>query len=145
MWRAKFTDGFVIDELGGEGYIRPFKCVLDKQDLLEVLEIHLDNGDMFAINITKGLFSVTRGDERPLRTLSFYGLPQDYYAQEMLTNIRVVYFVRAHVNTSTSQLTGTQQEIIDFIGLGFQGNDSDGKNYQRYLAIKPNGEFDIRD
>lgn len=141
MWRAYFRDGFVIDEFGENGYERSFQNVLDRHNTLEKLAIHLDNGDVFTVDITKGLFSVNKNDQE---VINFFGLPQDKCAQETLSNVRIIYFRRECVTFTLAKVTGTRIPAVQFTALGFQALDVDGKNVQVYLAIYPSGIFDIR-
>ena len=140
MYRAKFTDNTMFDEYDESGKARMFREVLNKQDELEKLEVHLDNGDIFGIDLTKGLFSVCKDEH----TMYFYGLPQDFQAQHVLENIRVIYFVRGRVDFTFSKLDNIPEQV-EFYALGFQATNTDGKNVQRFLAIQPNGMWDIRD
>jgi len=141
MWRAHFRDGFVIDEFGENGYERSFQNVLDRHNALETLSIHLDNGDIFTVDITKGLFSVNKNGQE---VINFFGLPQDKCAQETLSNVRIIYFVRECVTFNLSQTGAPRAANTQFVALGMQANLPDGKNIKRYIAIYPNGVFDIR-
>ena len=141
MWRAYFRDGFVIDERGENGYERDFSHVLVRHDILEKLSIHLDNGDVFTIDITKGLFSMNKQGQEGI---NFFGLPQDRCAQETLSNVRIIYFVRECITFNPAHVNQRLSAQTQFTALGFQANLCGGKNIKRYLAIYPDSTFDIR-
>lgn len=141
MWRAYFRDGFVVHQYREDGEERGFNHVLDRHDKLEKLTVDLSNGDVFAVDITKGLFTVTKNNQSRIH---FYGLPQDTCAQETLSNVRIIYFSRESVQMALNNIAGSHAAHVHFFALGFQANLSNGKNIQRYLAIYPDGTFDIR-
>ena len=150
MWRAYFQNGFVIDEFsyddtGKVTHERGFNHVLDRHDILEKLSIILDNGDVFTLDITKGLFSVNKKDQG---VVNFFGLPQDKCAQETLSNVRIIYFthetIHMKVRSSLNDIIGVQKPVVQFTALGFQALTPDGRNIQRYLAVYPDGLFDLR-
>lgn len=147
MWRAYFRNDFVVDEFAFDAnhqiiLERSFSHVLDRHDLLEKLSILLDNGDTFTLDITKGLFSVNKNGQG---VLNFFGLSQEKCAHETLSNVRIIYFCRDHVSVGVSRIgTSVSRPTTQFTALGFQANLVSGKNIQRYLAIYPDGTFDIR-
>ena len=141
MWTAYFCNDFIVNQFREDGQERGFNHVLDRHDKLEKLSVRLNNGDTFTIDITKGLFSVVKQNQA---TIYFYGLPQDTCAQEILTNVRIIYFSRENITVGLTNLIGSHAATTEFFALGFQANLPNGKNVQRYVAIYPNGVFDIR-
>lgn len=138
MWRAKFSDGEVLNEFNSKGQEILFGKVLERLNVLESLSIIL--GDkIFTVRMADGKFSSNlNGDEN-----HFFASDVDITA---LTNIRPIYFIRETVQLAVhaNVLFSEGLPTVNFIALGFQANFN-GHNIKRYLAILPNGSFVIRD
>ena len=133
MWVAEFFDKSTLDEYTDFGS-RLFKEVLDKQDQLTKFGIHLDNGDIFSIELTTGKFIVQKIDQG---TIEFYGM------EEALSNVRVIYFQRECVSFGLSEVNKPIAPTTQFTAIGLQGMDKSGHNRQVYLAVRQDGIFTI--
>ena len=141
MWRAKFKNGQVIDEIiqkNGKPEERSFGMVLADLPNLESLSI-VQGTRTFTVRMEDGLFTVNTS-----------GIDQNFYALDSLTtssnkleNIRPIYFIRDLIEFKLG-LTPLLPEIGKpvFTALGFQAN-IDGANIKRYLEIFPDGTYFI--
>jgi len=135
-WHAIFNDGTVLDQFNSQGQERIFKHVLDRLQDLTHLSI-IQNGLEFRVSMSDGLFSIHRGNEQ---WLEFYAVSGDRYH---LDNFRPIYFRREEASlTLNSPISG--KVTVQFEAIGWQAN-LEGKNIKRYLAVKSDGSFTIRD
>ena len=125
QWKATFNDGTSIqsDDLIYHQIKGSFGSLL-------TLSVETSEGVYFELNWKTGQFRVGGGP-------SFYILHID-----KLTDIRPICFSREVVEFKTLQDSDEVGKVLAF-GLGFQGNDTDGKNQKCYLLISPDSTYTI--
>lgn len=148
MWKAKFTNGSVLDEndiRDGVPILYSFAEIQKRIDafdtLLESLSI-VQGARMYTVRMSDGMFSTSvSGIE-----IDFYAINLELVKSGDLKNIRPIYFVRETVvfEEGTSHNMKGTTPVTNFTALGFQANIN-GTNIKRYLAIFPDGMFYIED
>ncbi len=138
MWKAKFSNGDVLNGIDENNKEVLFRKVLDRLDELENLSIVLEN-KIFTVRMADGRFSTMIDDKEN----HFFAL--DAAAMD-LKCIRPIYFVNetADFTTTGQSLTALGPPRVNFTALGFQTN-LNGRNVKRYLTIFPDGTFVIKD
>lgn len=142
LWSAKFANGHVVRQHPNDLYskhnpkashnpssFRDFLDYAESHPDVPVVEFKLSNKDK----------AYTVGFEQPGRPVIYYdennkyGIPTKHYewfkCKRDLTNIRPIYYRQMEMDL----LTG-EKHCLGFV-IGFQGNESNGNNYQKTINV----------
>lgn len=142
LWSAKFANGHIVRQHPNDLYskhnpkashnpssFRDFLDYAESHPDVPVVEFKLSNKDK----------AYTVGFEQPGRPVIYYdennkyGIPTKHYewfrCKRDLTNIRPIYYRQMEMDL----LTG-EKHCLGFV-IGFQGNESNGNNYQKTINV----------
>lgn len=142
LWSAKFANGHIVRQHPNDLYskhnpkashnpssFRDFLDYAESHPDVPVVEFKLSNKDK----------AYTVGFEQPGRPVIYYdennkyGIPTKHYerfkCKRDLTNIRPIYYRQMEMDL----LTG-EKRCLGFV-IGFQGNESNGNNYQKTINV----------
>ena len=142
LWSAKFANGHIVRQHPNDLYskhnpkaqhnpssFRDFLDYVESHPDVPVVEFKLSNKDK----------AYTVGFEQPGRPVIYYdennkyGIPTKHYewfkCKRDLTNIRPIYYRQMEMDL----LTG-EKHCLGFV-IGFQGNESNGNNYQKTINV----------
>lgn len=142
LWSAKFANGHVVRQRPDDRYskhnpkaehnpssFRDFLDYAESHPDVPVLEFKLSNkGRAYTVSFKDPKRPVIYYDEN-----NKYGIATKHFewfkCKRDLTNIRPIYFRRMEKNVMTGET-----RILHFV-IGFQGNESNGNNYQKTINV----------
>lgn len=142
LWEAKFANGHIVRQHPQDLYskhnpksdynpssFRDFLDYVGKHPDVPVVYFKLANKEK----------SYTVSFENPNRPIIYYdeinkyGIPTKHYewfrCKRDLTNVRPIYFRRMEMDVMTGE-----KRVLHFV-IGFQGNESNGNNYQKTVNV----------
>ena len=142
LWSAKFANGHVVRQHPNDLYskhnpkaphnpssFRDFLDYVESHPDVPVVEFKLSNKDKaYTVGFEQSGRPVIYYDEN-----NKYGIPTKHYewfkCKRDLTNIRPIYYRQMEMDL----LTG-EKRCLGFV-IGFQGNESNGNNYQKTINV----------
>jgi len=123
-WTAIFKDGSSVTS---EDLI--YRQIRDRLEDLDYLNASV-GGHSFSLLWTEGTFIIGGAIFSPSLD------------KTTLTNVRPICFVTDKVDLAMFNGSSGQPDVIG-LGLGFQGNDSTGKNVKTFIYIRSDGSFRV--
>lgn len=142
LWSAKFSNGHIVKQHPQDIYskhdpnasynpssFRDFKDYMETHPKAKLVEFRLANKEKaYVVSFEKPERPVIYYEEN-----NRYGIKTKHFdlvkCKRDLKNTRPIYFRRVELN----QMTG-ERRILHYI-LGFQGNENNGRNYQKTTNV----------
>ena len=142
LWSAKFANGHVVRQHPNDLYSKHNPKAAHNpssfRDFLDYAESHPDV-PVVEFKLSNKEKAYTVGFGQPGRPVIYYdennkyGIPTKHYewfkCKRDLTNIRPIYYRQMEMDL----LTG-EKRCLGFV-IGFQGNESNGNNYQKTINV----------
>ncbi len=142
LWEAKFANGHIVRQHPQDLYSKhnPKSDYNPSsfRDFLDYVEKHPDVPVVY-FKLANKEKSYTVSFENPKRPIIYYdeinkyGIPTKHYewfrCKRDLANVRPIYFRRMEMDVMTGE-----KRILHFV-IGFQGNESNGNNYQKTINV----------
>lgn len=142
LWSAKFANGHVVRQRPDDRYSKHNPKAEHNpssfRDFLDYAESHPDVPLVeFTLANKEKTYTVSfKTPERPVIYYdenNKYGIPTKHYewfkCKRDLTNIRPIYYRRMELDIMTGE-----KRCLGFV-IGFQGNESNGNNYQKTISV----------
>lgn len=142
LWSAKFANGHVVRQRPDDRYSKHNPKAEHNpssfRDFLDYAESHPDVPLVeFTLSNKEKTYTVSfKTPERPVIYYdenNKYGIPTKHYewfkCKRDLTNIRPIYYRRMELDIMTGE-----KRCLGFV-IGFQGNESNGNNYQKTISV----------
>lgn len=142
LWSAKFANGHVVRQRPDDRYSKHNPKAEHNpssfRDFLDYAESHPDV-PLVEFTLSNKEKAYTVSFENPKRPVIHYGENNKYgihtkhfewfKCKRDLTNIRPIYYRRMELDVMTGK-----KRCLGFV-IGFQGNESNGNNYQKTISV----------
>lgn len=142
LWSAKFANGHVVRQRPDDRYSKHNPKAEHNpssfRDFLDYVESHPDV-PLVEFTLSNKEKAYTVSFENPERPVIYYdennkyGIPTKHYewfkCKRDLTNTRPIYYRRMELDIMTGE-----KRCLGFV-IGFQGNEANGRNYQKTITV----------